>query len=110
MGCVSPGLPSAASRSLHKSRWVRSELFFIMPNYFEIAVNIPQISGTFHYHLPAELEGKVGAGHLVEAPFGRQVVQGVVLREVAEPEVEQTRAVIGLLDPDPVFTPAQLSL
>ena len=81
-----------------------------MPIYLEIAVNIPQISGTFHYHLPVELEGKIGAGHLVEVPFGRQTVQGVVLREVTDPEVEQTRAVGGLLDPEPVFTPAQLSL
>jgi primosomal protein N' (replication factor Y) len=81
-----------------------------MPIYLEIAVNIPQISGTFHYHLPPELEGKVSAGYLVEVPFGRQTVQGVVLREVTEPEVEQTRAVIGLLDPEPVFTSTQLSL
>ena len=81
-----------------------------MPIYLEIAVNIPQISGSFHYHLPAELEGKIGVGYLVEVPFGRQTVQGVVLREVTEPEVEQTRAVGGLLDPEPVLTPAQLSL
>lgn len=81
-----------------------------MPVYLEIAVNIPQVSGSFHYHLPAGLEGKVGAGHLVEVPFGRQTVQGVVLREVAEPEVEQTRSVGGLLDPEPVLTPAQLLL
>jgi primosomal protein N' (replication factor Y) len=81
-----------------------------MSIFLEIAVNIPQISGTFHYHLPAELEGKIYAGHLVEVPFGHQTVQGVVLREVTEPEVEQTRAVGGLLDPEPVFTSAQLSL
>jgi primosomal protein N' (replication factor Y) len=81
-----------------------------MPIYLEIAVNIPQISGTFHYHLPAELEGKIIAGHLVEVPFGRQTVQGIVLREVTDPEIEQTRAVGGLLDPDPVFTTTQLFL
>src|SRR3989304_3724134 len=81
-----------------------------MPTYLEIAVNIPQISGTFHYHLPADLEGKTRAGHLVEVPFGKQTVQGVVLGEVTEPEVESTRAVIRLLDSEPVFTPAQLSL
>lgn len=81
-----------------------------MSIYVEIAVNIPQVSGTFHYHLPPELEGKVSAGHLVEVPFGRQTVQGVVLREVVEPEVERTRPVGGLLDPEPVLTPAQLIL
>src|SRR3989304_6197044 len=81
-----------------------------MPTYLEIAVNIPQISGTSHYHLPADREGKPLAGHLVEVPFGKQTVQGVVLGEVTEPEVENTRAVIKLLDSEPVFTPAQLSL
>jgi primosomal protein N' (replication factor Y) len=81
-----------------------------MPIYLEIAVNIPQVSGTFHYHLPPELEDKIGPGHLVEIPFGRQTVQGIVLREVIEPEVAQTRAVSGLFDPEPVFTLSQLSL
>lgn len=81
-----------------------------MPIYLEIAVNIPQVSGTFHYHLPPELEGKIDLGCLVEVPFGRQTVQGVVLREVAEPEVEKTRAVVRLLDPKPVLTPPQISL
>jgi len=58
-----------------------------MPAYVEIAVNVSHVSGVFHYHLPPELEGRVGAGHLVEAPFGRQQVQGVVLRPVGTPEV-----------------------
>jgi 3'DNA-binding domain (3'BD) len=35
---------------------------------------------TFHYHLPPELENQVQPGHLVWVPFGRQEVQGVVLR------------------------------
>lgn len=81
-----------------------------MSIFLEIAVNIPQVSGSFHYHLPAEMEGKVGAGHLVEVPFGRQTVQGVVMRPVSEPEVEQTRPVGALLDPQPVLTAAQLAL
>ncbi len=81
-----------------------------MPVYVEIAVNVSHVSGVFHYHLPPELEGRVGAGHLVEAPFGRQQVQGVVLRPVSTPEVTETKAVSGLLDPLPVLTPAQIEL
>ncbi len=81
-----------------------------MPTYLEIAVNVPQVSGVFHYHLPPELEGRVGAGHLVEVPFGKQQVQGVVLRAVSEPAVARTKPVLQLLDPEVVLTRAQLAL
>jgi len=81
-----------------------------MPIYLEIAVNVPQVSGVFHYHLPPELEGQVGAGHLVEVPFGKQRAQGVVLRTIAEPAVAETRPVLALLDPGPVLTRAQIAL
>ncbi len=70
-----------------------------MSSFLEIAVNVPQVAGTFHYHLPPELEGRVEAGHLVEVPFGRQTVQGVVLRPVAEPQVAETRPVLALHSP-----------
>jgi len=78
--------------------------------YLEIAVNIPRVSGSFHYHLPPELEGQVRAGHLVEVPFGQQRVQGVVLREVIEPEVSETRPVFALVDTQVVLTEVQLAL
>ena len=81
-----------------------------MTIYVEIAVNVPQVSGTFHYHLPAELEGVVQPGHLVEVPFGRQQVQGVVFRFVEQPEVPETKAVSALLDPQAVLTPEQIKL
>ncbi len=81
-----------------------------MTEYVEVAVNVPQVSGTFHYHLPPELEGKVQPGHLVEIPFGRQQVQGVVFRLVDQPEVPETKAVISLLDPKAVLTPEQVML
>lgn len=81
-----------------------------MPNYLEIAVNVPQVSGVFHYHTPPELDGQVEVGCLVLVPFGPRTVQGVVLGIVAQPEVAQTRAVIDLLDPEPVVTPQQIAL
>jgi primosomal protein N' (replication factor Y) (superfamily II helicase) len=81
-----------------------------MPTYLEIAVNVPQVAGVFHYHLPPALEGQVWPGHLVEAPFGRQTVQGVVLRYVPVPAVPETRPVLGLVDPQPALTAAQISL
>jgi primosomal protein N' (replication factor Y) len=81
-----------------------------MPTYLEIAVLIPRLTGVFHYHLPPEMEGQVGSGHLVEVPFGGRKVQGVVLREVSEPAVAETKAVEALVDPQPVLTAAQLAL
>lgn len=81
-----------------------------MPTYLEIAVNVPQVAGVFHYHIPPELEGNAGPGHLVRVPFGKQIVQGVVLREVSQPSVAETRAVLDLVDPLPVFTQAQIHL
>ncbi len=81
-----------------------------MPTYLEIAVNLPQVSGVFDYHLTPELEGKVEPGHLVEIPFGHQRVQGVVLRLVSLPSVEETRPVLSLVDPQVALTPAQMAL
>lgn len=81
-----------------------------MPTYLEIAVNIPQVTAVFHYHLPQELEGLVGPGHLVVVPFGHQQVQGVVLRMLEKPEVAKTRPVHSLVDPVEVLTAHQITL
>jgi primosomal protein N' (replication factor Y) len=81
-----------------------------MPTFVEIAVNVPQVSNTFHYHLPPELEGRVETGHLVTVPFGKQLVQGIVLDSMVNTTVSKTKAVSELLDPEPALTPAQLDL
>ena len=81
-----------------------------MTTYLEIAVNIPQVTGVFHYHLPEELEGQVGPGHLVVVPFGRQQVQGMVLRLLDQPEVANTRPVLSLVDPVEALTGHQITL
>ncbi|MFH1524017.1 MAG: hypothetical protein ABIF04_03555, partial [Chloroflexota bacterium] len=81
-----------------------------MNQFAQIAVNVPSITGLFDYVLPAELEGKVGPGHLVTVPFGKQTVQGVVFRLIAEPSVSETKTILGLLDPQPILTAAQIAL
>lgn len=78
--------------------------------FVEVAVNVPQVSGLFHYHLSIDLVGQVGPGSLVIAPFGQQAVQGIVLRMVTEPGVRETRAIESVVDPQPVLTPAQIEL
>ncbi|KAA3646670.1 MAG: primosomal protein N' [Chloroflexi bacterium] len=81
-----------------------------MPVYVEIAVNVPQVSGGFHYHLPPGLEDRLKVGQLVEVPFGQQRVQGVVLRFIDEPEVDETKAVTAIIDAAAVVTPSQIEL
>ncbi len=79
-------------------------------SFARIAVNVPTLSGVFDYHLPPELEGKIGAGHLVTVPFGKQTVQGVVLELVSQPSVAETKSILNLLDPLPALTAAQIEL
>lgn len=81
-----------------------------LPTYFEIGINIPGLAGTFDYHVPANLEGKIHSGCLVVVPFGRQRVQGVVLQQVETPAVPETKPIESLLDPAPVLNSAQLEL
>ena len=81
-----------------------------MTTFVEIVVNVPQVSGVFHYHLPPHLEGQVDYGNLVTVPFGKQTVQGVVLGVVADPSVPQTKEVISLVDSEPVVTAQQVQL
>ena len=78
--------------------------------YLQVAVNIPTLSGVFDYHVPEDLAGQIMPGCLVVVPFGKQVIQGVVVREVEIPQVQQTRPIAALLDPLPVLTLAMLEL
>ncbi len=78
--------------------------------FARVAVNIPGPTGEFDYHLPSELEGQIGAGHLVTVPFGKQTVQGVVLDLVPVPAIAETKPVLSLLDPLPALTAAQIAL
>ena len=78
--------------------------------YVRVAVNSPNLIAEYDYHLSPEQEGKIGPGHLVTVPFGKQVVQGVVLELVSHPAVAETKPIIELLDSLPVLTAPQISL
>ena len=81
-----------------------------MPVYVEVAINLPRISDSYHYHLPPELVGSVRPGSLVIVPFGSQRVQGVVLKFIETPEVADTRPVEALVDKKPALTHELMSL
>ena len=81
-----------------------------MTTYVQIVVNVPAVSGIFDYAVPEPLLGKVSAGHLVIAPFGKQTVQGVVFRFVDQPSVPEVKEIIELVDSALVMTQAQIAL
>lgn len=81
-----------------------------MTTFVSVAVNVPQVSGVFDYHLPPELVGQVQLGHLLLVPFGRQTVQGVVVDFPDQPGVQETRPVLELVDPAAALTTLQIAL
>ena len=81
-----------------------------MKPFVQIVVNIPSISGIFDYAVPQSLVGRVGVGHLVIAPFGKQTVQGVVFRFIDQPSVPEVKEILEFVDPAPVMTQAQIAL
>ncbi|HEX6269387.1 MAG TPA: hypothetical protein VFZ43_04060, partial [Anaerolineales bacterium] len=81
-----------------------------MTTFVQIVVNVPAVSGIFDYSVPESLLGKVGVGHLVIVPFGKQTVQGVVFRFIDQPSVPEVKEIVELLDPEPVLTQAQIEL
>ncbi len=81
-----------------------------MPVYVEVAVNVPGVTDVFHYHLPEGLQKGIVAGQLLEVPFGRQQVQGILIRRIDEPEVPETKPVTAVLDRRISLTPAQIEL
>src|SRR5688572_11645450 len=77
--------------------------------YAEIIVNAP-VEGTFHYHIPADLAGRLTPGHLVEVFFGQQKAQGIILHLDKRSPIEATKPILALIDREPVVTEAQLEL
>src|SRR5262249_45836367 len=81
-----------------------------MKSFVQIVVNVPAVSGIFDYALPESLAGKIGVGHLVIVPFGKQTVQGVVFRFIDQPSVPEVKEVLELVDEEPVLTQPQIAL
>jgi primosomal protein N' (replication factor Y) len=78
--------------------------------YVEVAVNLPPIRGTFHYHIPDRFSGRIQPGQLVIIQFGNRRVQGIVMDLTETSPVAETKPVEDLVDPQPVLTGAQLEL
>ena len=81
-----------------------------MGDFANVSVNLSQIDRTYHYSIPEKLRGQVHPGGLVIVPFGKQIVQGVVLSLIDQPEVRETLPIIEILAPDTLLTQQQLDL
>ncbi len=81
-----------------------------MKPFAQIVVNVPSVAGVFDYAIPEDLAGGIGIGHLVIVPFGKQTVQGVILRFIDQPSVADTKEILEIVDPDPVLTSTQIAL
>jgi primosomal protein N' (replication factor Y) (superfamily II helicase) len=79
-----------------------------MKCYARVSVNVPQVSGCFDYKIPVGLINSIEIGFLVEVPFGKQIVQGVIVELLETSVVEITKDILGLIDINPVLTQAQI--
>ncbi len=77
--------------------------------YAEVSVNSPVAQRrTFSYAIPPDLS--IDVGQAVWAPFGEKLLQGIVLELSPYPAVEETREIAGIIDPQPLLSPARVSL
>lgn len=82
-----------------------------MRRYFRVVVNLPQAVDEYDYHLPDELDFlDIEPGALVLVPFGAQIAQGVILEEIEQPAVPDTRAIVEVIDAKAVLTPQFIQL
>ena len=80
-----------------------------MKAYALVSVNVKQIERGYSYSVPEEMQAEIQVGSLVTVPFGKQIVQGVVLEFTPRPDLSE---ILGILELNSatVLSPAQLWL
>ena len=77
--------------------------------YAEVSVNSPVAQHrTFSYGIPPDLNIDVGQAVLV--PFGEKTLQGIVLELSQYPEVEDTKEILSLIEPEPILSRNDIAL
>ena len=77
--------------------------------YAEVSVNSPIAQRrTFSYAIPPGLD--IDIGYAVRVPFGDKMLQGIVLELSPFPAVEDTREILGVIEPHPILSPEQIAL
>lgn len=81
-----------------------------MKPYADVSINLSQIDKSYHYLVPENIGETLQPGCLVAVPFGKQVVQGVVLSLLDESAAKGLLPIQSILSEDTLLTPTQLSL
>lgn len=77
--------------------------------YAEVSVNSPIAQRrAFSYAIPPGLS--IDIGQAVWVPFGNKLLQGVVLELSHYPSVEETREIVGVIEPRPILSLSQVLL
>ena len=80
-----------------------------MTRFAEVAVDAPAgQSRTFSYSIPSRF--RVEPGQLVWVPFGRRILQGVVMELAAAPQVDATRDILQIVEPGRLLDDRSLTL
>ncbi len=78
-------------------------------HYAEVAVDAPSApERTFSYSIPNNLE--IQEGHLVEIPFGRRTLQGIVVNLTTFPQFPETKPIARLVYDTPIVDPERMKL
>lgn len=72
-----------------------------MDRFAQIAVNVPSVHDQFDYLIPINWRERLKPGHLVEVPFGKQKVQGIVVGLKANSNFSEIKEIGGVLDEEP---------
>ena len=83
-----------------------------MKRYAEVVVDVQNraVDRLFHYSIPQELQASLEPGHRVIVPFGSMTVVGYVIRTVDETPVDEVKAILRILDAEPLLTNEMLEL
>ena len=75
--------------------------------FVEVAVNI-RSPKTFSYEVPGDLEPDVAVGKRVLVPLGKRSVTGYILHVLETVSLGETKKLLQVLDPDPLFNEEDL--
>jgi primosomal protein N' (replication factor Y) len=65
---------------------------------------------TFTYSIPRGLTRKLRKGQVVEVPFGKQIVVGVVVKTMQETDITETKEILKILSEKPLLDEKQFHL
>lgn len=78
-------------------------------HFAEVILPLP-LDGTFCYHIPREMRGKVQVGQRVAVPFGNRKLYTGIVHSIHknQPELYKTKPIYALLDAKPLVTEKQI--